>query len=157
MRFLGSYRKMPEYWFYLGYFLMEAGDHKDAIDVLSEAVKMRPGYSDAYYFLGSAYEASGLDIKAFEAYRKAVKADPGSFDAYFSLGVTCGRLGKYTEAVDALKKAVMLEPEYADAHYNLGIAYLFLKDEEAANNVYRILKGLNPDLARKLRGLINRE
>lgn len=152
---LRTYKKLPEYWYHLGYFLMEAGAREDAMGVLKEAVKMRPGYADAHYLIGSVHEASKQDMKAFEAYRKAVKADPGSSDAYFSLGITCGRLGKYTEAVDALKQAVRLEPGYADAHYNLGIAYLFLKDRESARAEYRILKEISPGSAQKLLGLID--
>jgi len=151
-----AYRETPERWFYLGYFLMEADAYKDAIDVFKEAIRLKPGFADACYYLGAAYEKTGKDTKAVGAYMKAVKAAPDFTDAYFSLGMTYGRLGKYREAVDALKEAVRLEPDYADAHYNLGVAYLFIKDKGSAVERYKILKPLNAALADKLFALIKR-
>lgn len=145
-----SYKEAPERWFYLGYFLIEAGAHEDAIGVLKEAVRLRPDFADAYYYLGSAYEKAGKDTKATEAYKKAVLAASDFSDAYFSLGLTYGRLGKYREAANALKETVKLEPDYADAHYNLCLIYLVLKDKASALEEYRILKGLDVNLAEKL-------
>jgi len=145
-----TYKKTPQYWFYLGYFLLGAGAHKEAIDVLKEAAKMKPDFADAYYYLGAAYEKSGKDTEAGEAYRRAVKAAPDYTDAYFSLGITYGKLGKYREAADALKSAVRLEPDYADARYNLGLAYLLLKERGLALEEHRALKGISPALADKL-------
>jgi len=145
-----SYRNMPERWFYLGYFLMEAGAHKDAIGVLKEAVRLQRGLADAHYYLGVAYEESKMDTKAVGAYRKAISAEPGFPDAYFSLGMTYGRLGRYREAVDALKGAVRLEPDFADARYNLCLTYLLLKDKASAAEEYRVLKEISPELANRV-------
>lgn len=145
-----AYKKLPEYWFYLGYFLSETSAFKDAIDVLKEAVRQNPGFADAHYYLGAAYEKSKMDAKASEAYMKAVKAAPDFSDAYFRLGMTYGKMGKYRDAVEALKEAVKLEPEYAEAHYNLCLTYLLLKDKPSAVEEYRVLKGISPELADKL-------
>ncbi|RJQ54812.1 MAG: tetratricopeptide repeat protein [Nitrospiraceae bacterium] len=156
-RAIKSYKKRPEHWYYLGYFLIEAGAYKDAIDVFKEAVRLKPGFADAYYYLGDAYEKSGKDSKAAGAYRKAVKAAPDFTDAHFSLGMACGRMGKYREAVEALREAVRLEPDYADARYNLGLACLFLKDKSSALEEYKALKGLHNDLADKLFKVIQKQ
>jgi TolA-binding protein len=145
-----TYKKTPQYWFYLGYFLLEAGAHKEAIDVLKEAVKIKPDFADAYYYLGVAYEKSGKDTEAGDAYRRTVKAAPDFTDAYFSLGMIYGRMGKYRDAADALRSAVRLEPDYADARYNLGLAYLLLRDRASALEEYRVLKGISPALADRL-------
>lgn len=145
-----AYKKTPQYRFYLGYFLLEAGAHAEAIDVLKEAVKLKRSFADAYYYLGAAYEKSGKDPEAASAYRKAVLAEPDFTDAYFSIGLTYGRMRKYREAIDALKSAVRLEPDYADAHYNLGLAYLLFKDKNSTLKEYRVLKDLSPGLANKL-------
>ncbi|MBI5740094.1 MAG: serine protease [Nitrospirae bacterium] len=145
-----AYKNMPERWFYLGYFLMEAGAHKDAIDVLKEAVRLQHGFAEAHYYLGVAYEESKMDTKAVGAYRKAVGADPAFSDAYFSLGMTYGRLGRYREAADALKEAVRLEPDYADARYYLCLTYLLLKDKASASEEFRALKEISPELANKV-------
>lgn len=148
---LRSYKNSPDHWFYLGYFLIEAGAHKDAVDVLKEAVRLRPDHADAYYYLGAAYEELKTDEKAADAYRKAVKAAPDFSDAYFRLGMAYGRLGRYKDAVEAFKQAVRSDPDHADAHYNLCLTYLLLKDKKSAEGEYRILKELSPELADKLR------
>jgi hypothetical protein len=145
-----AYKETPQYWFYLGYFLLEAGAHKEAIEVLREAVRLRPDSADAYYYLGAAYEKSDKDTEASNAYRKAVAAAPEFTDAYFSLGVTYGRMGKYREAAEALKTAIRLEPDYGDAHYNLCLTYLLLKDKTSAAEEYRLLKAISPELANKI-------
>ncbi len=217
-----DYKNTAEYWFYLGYYLSEAGAHKEAIGIFREAIRLKPGFADAYYYRGVAYEKLGKYKEAAKAYRGAIKLKTDFADAHFSLGVTYGKLGMYKEAIEVLKQAVRIEPDFADAyynmgvaygklgmyregieackqavslnpdftdayynlgiayeksgsyaeaaaafqkvlnfrpdyaeaHYNLGIVYLLLKDKNSALKKYKILKGLNTELANKLFNLI---
>ncbi|MBI4698223.1 MAG: serine protease [Nitrospirae bacterium] len=118
-----NYQNTAEYWFYLGYYLSEAGAHKEAIDVFREAIRLKPDYADAYYYLGAACEKLGKNKEAVKAYSKAIKLRPDFADAHLSLGSVYGKLGMYKEAVDVLMKAAMTEPDFADVYYNLGVAY----------------------------------
>jgi len=47
-----------------------------------------------------------------------------------------------------------LKPSLAEAHLNLGMAYLKLGDKGSAMEEYKILRGLNQELANKLFNLI---
>jgi tetratricopeptide (TPR) repeat protein len=118
-----GYRNTPTYWFYLGYYLSEAGAYKEAVDVLREAIRLKPGFADAYYYRGVAFEKSGKYREAAKSYREAIRSRPDFADAHFSLGVIYGKLGMYKEALEVLRKAVNIEPDFADAYYNMGVAY----------------------------------
>ena len=144
-RILKEYRTTPEYWFYLGYYLSEAGAHKDAAEVLGEAIRMKPGYADAYYYLGVASEKLNKHKEAERAYRKAVKAAPDFADAYFSLGVLYGKQGLYREAAEALKQAVRYAPDFPDAYYSMGVAYGKLGMFRNSVEAYRQAVRLKPD------------
>ena len=55
----------------------------------------------------------------------------------------------------SFKQAIKINPDFADAHYNLGAAYLLLNDRGSALKQYKILKSLDPELAKKLINLSN--
>ncbi len=118
-----NYKNTAEYWFYLGYYLSEAGAYKEAADVFREAIRIKPGFADAYYYRGAAYEKSGKYKEAAKSYSEAIKLKTDFVDAYFSLGVIYGKLGMYKDAVKVLKQAVSIEPDFADAYFNMGVAY----------------------------------
>jgi Tfp pilus assembly protein PilF len=59
-------------------------------------------------------------------------------------------MGHDGDAVEALQKAIAIDPAYAKAHYFLGLIYLKLQRPESAFKVYRILKDIDGDLAKKL-------
>jgi tetratricopeptide (TPR) repeat protein len=117
------YRNTAAYWFYLGYYLSEAGAHKEAVNVFKEAIQLKPGFADAYYYRGVAYEKLGKYNDAATSYREAIKSRPDFTDAYFSIGVIYGKLGMYKESLEALRHAVSIEPDFADVYYNMGVAY----------------------------------
>lgn len=57
--------------FTLGNLCMEQGRYEDAIAAYQEAVKLNPGFADAWNKLAVAYQNIGQDKKALEAYRKS--------------------------------------------------------------------------------------
>lgn len=142
-----DYKNTAEYWFYLGYYLSEAGAYKEAADVFREAIRIKPGFADAYYYCGAAYEKSGKYKEAAKFYREAIKLKTDFADAYFSLGVIYGKLGMYKEALNVLKQAVSIEPDFADAYFNMGVAYektgMYKEDIEANKQAV----SLKPDFA----------
>jgi Flp pilus assembly protein TadD len=144
-RIIKEYNKTAEYWFYLGYYLSAAGAHKEAAGVLGEAVRLKPGYADAYYYRGIAYEKLNKNKEAAAAFRKAVKAAPDFADAHFSLGVLCGKQGRYREAVEALKQAVTFAPDFPYAYYSMGVAYGKLGLMRDSVEAYKQAVRLKPD------------
>lgn len=142
-----NYRNSAEYWFYLGYYLSEAGADREAVDVFKEAIRLKRDFAEAYYYRGAALEKLGRHKEAARDFKEAIRSKADLTDAHLSLGVTYGKLGMFKEAVEVLKQAVRLEPDFADVYYNLGVAYsklgLYGEGIEAGRKAIR----LKPDFA----------
>ncbi|MBI4825827.1 MAG: tetratricopeptide repeat protein [Nitrospirae bacterium] len=142
-----NYKKTADYWFYLGYFLIQVKADKEAAQVLREAIRLKPGFAEAHYYLGIACEKLDRNKEAIKAYKEAVRLSPDFTDAHFSLGVIYGKKGMYKESLDALKQAIRLDNDFPDAYYYMGIAYanlgMFKEGIEANKQAVK----LKPDFA----------
>ncbi len=112
----------------LGAVLSDAGRASEAIEVLTQAVKLRPTMFEAYYNLGVAHESLKRWPEAIAAYSKAIKLTPtdanpraSQADAQYNLAVAYRRGGKLEEAVAPAREAVQLAPDRPHAHLNLGM------------------------------------
>ena len=70
--------------------------------------------------------------------------------AHLNLGLAYFNLNRLEEARKALQEAVALEPKDPQAHYALCVYYARAGDAQAANREFKILQGLDKDLAQKL-------
>jgi tetratricopeptide (TPR) repeat protein len=70
------------------------------------------------------------------------------------LGAAYFHTGRFEEAIVSYKQAIRLKPSLAEAHLNLGMSYLRLGDRGSAIEEYKILRGLNQELANRLFNLI---
>ena len=134
----------------LGIAYYELGFHKDAIEAFKQAIRIDPDYAKTYCNLGVTYGQLGFYKDEIEAYIQAIRIDPDYAKAHYNLGAAYGQLGFHKDAIEAFKQAIRINPNNAIAHYNLSVAYLLIGDRNSALNEYRILKGLNIDLADKL-------
>jgi tetratricopeptide (TPR) repeat protein len=71
----------------------------EAVAVLKEAVRVRPGAADARSALGSAYNGAGLNDEAIEQFRLAIEMDPELIAAWYNLGLVADALGLADEAL----------------------------------------------------------
>ena len=60
-----------------GQFCMQAGKDAEAIAAFEEAVKIDPGFTEAWRHLAILYEKTGEEKKALEAFRRARKVAQG--------------------------------------------------------------------------------
>ncbi len=140
----------------LGFTYDRLGRYQEAIEAYKSAAKVNPNYVEAYYNLGVTYGKLGRYQDAIEAYRQAIKIRPDYFKAYNNLAVMYGALGRYGEKIEACKQAIRIRPNDANAHFNLGSAYVSMGNKEASMEEYKILKGLNAQMAEKLLANINK-
>jgi tetratricopeptide (TPR) repeat protein len=63
-------------------------------------------------------------------------------------------MGRNAEAVPHLQRAIELDPEFAQARYQLAMAYVLMKDREAARCELAALEPLDAKLAGLLRTLV---
>ncbi len=139
--------------------------HEEAIAVFKLAIKIRPDVIDAttYYQLGLAYDALRKYSDALSVFKQALsvrrahllengndQSGPSLAMVRHNLGLEYSKMGRYNEAIRELKEAVKLDPEMAESFYALAIAYLGQGDRRSAETQEKILKKLNPELARKV-------
>ncbi len=128
--------------------------HLQKLDFYKKKLLGRPDAPEIYCSLGSEYVALGRYGEAVEAFEKAIAEDPGSEDAYYKLGFSFAKLHFPGKAVKALNRAILIKPDFQKAHHLLGLMYLVLGRKDAALRQYRILCGLDKELASELLGYI---
>lgn len=74
---------------------------------------------------------------------------PGNSKLHFNLGMAMGGKSRWEEAKPAFLRSVELAPDFPEAHYRLGIVYRELKDEENAQNHWRIAASLGYNIQMK--------
>src|SRR5437868_11793858 len=83
-----------------GVALLEKQQGDPAIEELRLAIKMKPGFAEAYNVLGLALARKGDARLAAESFRKAVALDPKQYKAYRNLGQALQQLGDVDGAVN---------------------------------------------------------
>ncbi|MDW7710844.1 MAG: tetratricopeptide repeat protein [Deferrisomatales bacterium] len=129
----------------LGAVLGEAGRMEEAIDALSEAVRLAPEHVESYANLGAALASVGRLQEAIPALFRAVAIEPDNPDALNNLGTALTNVGRLDEAAAALSEAIRLGPEQARAWYNLGRLHVLAgRSAEAVAALERAV-ALKPD------------
>ena len=147
----------PDYakaFYSLGWAYSELGLYSEAIETYKQAIRINPDYAAAYYNLGLAYAKLGRYSEAIEIYKQAIRIDPDDAAAHYNLGVAYGNLRRHSEEIKTYNQAIRINPKYINAHFNLGLAYLKIGDTGSALQEYKILKGLDAELANRLFNLI---
>jgi Flp pilus assembly protein TadD len=106
----------------LGIALGKKGQMDEAIRQFQEAIRLKPGYPDAYNDIGIALSKKGQWDEAIRQFQEAIRLKPDYAEAHNGLGIALGRKGQLGEAIRQFQEAIRLKPDYAEAHNSLGIA-----------------------------------
>ena len=117
---------------------------KNREQVLKQAVRLDPGYTDAalmladdYYFSGSGSSNAQGTTKALSVINKFLEINPLSSDILNLLGRIYLQT-KYTrEAMGIYRKLVDLHPDSATYNFNLGVSLYQLKSYDEAEKCFR--------------------
>ncbi|HZQ46902.1 MAG TPA: tetratricopeptide repeat protein, partial [Verrucomicrobiae bacterium] len=104
----------------LGHALSLAGRPDEAIRHLDEAIRIKPGFPQAYFNRGSQYGVQGKLEQAIADFREAIHYNPGYEQAYCNLGKALVLKGELEEARTNFLAALRCKPDYAEAHAKLG-------------------------------------
>lgn len=116
----------------LAFAYIETGRVDQAIDEWQRVVRLRPGFAEAYYNLGSALANRGRRREAIAALESAIDAKADYAEAHNNLGVLLQSEGKLKAAVKSYERAIEIRPDYAFARHNLGSAHLARGEIEEA-------------------------
>lgn len=138
----------------LGLMLIHAGQTEEAISTLHKAINIDPSFSDAFDFLGKAYEVKRIDSQAIAAYLEAMRIvgeSPENVAAYRAAFEREGLIGYWrlrTEKKKAGGDNALLDTQLAALHARVGNVHAALDHlERAFRDREPLLVGLRSDLA----------
>ena len=123
-------------------------DFPQAYQHISQAIRLRPGYADAYQSLAMVLAAEGRFDAALENINKALQLDPFSVIHHHSKGIVYYLREEYDEAIVSLKKSIELEPDFLFSHIFWG-ASLYMKGhiEEGIERFHQLPPAGSADLS----------
>ena len=113
----------PEVYYWLGTRLTEAGQHEEAVRVLTRSVGLNPTSAAANASLGLALARTDHPQEAEDALKRAIALNPKLAHAHFVLGNLYGKYKRWEEAIQHLKLVAALDPQNYEAQYLMAICY----------------------------------
>ncbi|MDH7482890.1 MAG: tetratricopeptide repeat protein [Armatimonadota bacterium] len=104
----------------LGFFLMEAGRHDEAIKHFRAALRDNPRYAEAHVNIGNILSEQGKTEEALREYQAALKVRPGFAPALNNIAGILEQKGQMIEAMHKYEEAVKADPSSATSHLNFG-------------------------------------
>lgn len=118
---------------------------EDALAKLKKALEVYPGFFDAQWMVGNAYERLRDPDRALAAYKKACEIDPSSPLPHQSMGELYEGMGKYNDALDEFKKAIQADPGNVAPYIYSSWVYINIGELEEALAVSRKALEIDPD------------
>ncbi|HEY0710895.1 MAG TPA: DUF4388 domain-containing protein [Polyangia bacterium] len=129
----------------LGISLSSDGRHAEAVQVLHEVVRRRPGSAEPLCDLGMALNAADQIDEAVGAFNQALAIDPQSPQAYCGLGLAYQKQRRWVEAAQAFRTTEQLAPDNVIGPLNLGLALTEIGDGAGAQRALLRASALAPD------------
>lgn len=140
----------------LGIIYFKLKRYDEAIATFRQALAVKPGYEMALNYIGVSFAQEKKYKEAIDAFKEYVKVVPESADGWFNIGINYMLLRDFRGALDPLRRCIQIKPDYAVAQFNLAVVYLNLGDRGTAGEILTTLNKLDPDLANRLRRLMER-
>jgi Tfp pilus assembly protein PilF len=133
-----------------GLALFEAGGLQSAVNAYLISLSLEPNSAEVYLSLAHAYLKLKKDNDAVKAFKESIRINPDVPEAYYGLGLVYFHMHRNKDAADAYKRAITLKPGMGKAHYGLALAYQELGKQDGLLEEYKILQGLDRNLAKQL-------
>lgn len=150
---LAQHPSHPDLLHLLGAALGQRGEFGSAVELIEQAITLKPTAVLFHNHLGVFLRAQGELARARAAFSRATELDPRSADAWNNLGSILLDFREPKKAVACFRSAIALNPRSADMHFNLGLALRRCKLRAEAAAAYRAAIGINPSHTRALSNL----
>jgi tetratricopeptide (TPR) repeat protein len=131
----------------LGSLLAKEGKLDQAMDNYRTALRYRPNFPEAHFFMGSALDQQGKPDEALAEYRKTLWFRPTEEQAHIFMGIILARQKKYDAAIQEYEVALKLNPDSAATENNLARVYHSLGQFDLAIQHYNAALALDPKLS----------
>lgn len=131
----------------LGSVRAKEGRLDEAIKYYETALRYKPGYPEAHFFLGNALDRQGKLEDAITHYQKSLWFRPTQEPAHIFLGIALSKLQRLGEAETNYVAALKINPDSAVAHNNYArLLHTQSRWDEAIEHYLRALQ-IDPELA----------
>jgi len=113
----------PDVSFALGLSYFNLGNYSTAQASFEKALKARPDFAEAEYFIGRCNGKLQKPLQAAQAYQRAMALKPSFYPAPYQLALLDLQTDRSQDAVPLLQQVVHLNPGFPDAHFELGKIY----------------------------------
>jgi len=114
-------------------YLFEYAQFDKAIDELSQLIKLKSNYVNAYKIRGFVYLFGTQQYnKAIADFNKAIELEPNCLEAYNAIGVAYLVKQEFQKALENFNKAIEINPDFLDAYNNRGWTYLLNEEYDKA-------------------------
>jgi len=148
-------RRAPPVYFVTGLVQQSAGAIDKAIAAYRKAVKLEPGYFDAWINLGVCHRALGEFANAAKCYERAIVIAPSVPLGYKNLGMVHVDQDDHESAAAAFAKALEVEPDSASSEHALAYSLRCIGRSDEAIAHYRRAIDIEPDRATAYLDLAN--
>lgn len=125
--------------------ITKAKDVRSAIANFNKALKLYPGYLDAWIRKGVTLYDNKDYFEAEICFNQAVSLSPVSFKAFYNRGKNRMSMKDYEGAVSDFDKAVGVKPEHIGALNYLGDAYAKLGNQTLASKYWELAQDLSEE------------
>jgi tetratricopeptide (TPR) repeat protein len=98
---------------------MQAGQYDEAVTLLSEIIRKRPAYAEAWNRRATVYYLAGEFRKSIADCDQVLKRNPKHFGALSGLGQIHMQLEQYDEALKWLRRALDVNPNMVGVEINI--------------------------------------
>jgi len=130
----------------LGVLAAAQADFPAAIDLLRQALAVRPDMPMLHNNLGNALAKAKQFEAAAASYRRAIELAPDYAEAHFNLATALSELKDHLSATIAARRAVELAPRNAKAAVILGLNLMEIGRSGEAIAAFRHAQGVRPDI-----------
>jgi tetratricopeptide (TPR) repeat protein len=134
-----------EYGLFCKAWLMFENDKSGAIDLYTQAIKIKQNFWEAYYNRGWNYNALKKYSEAISDYTKSIEINPDYDKAYANRGRSYFEFKKYSEAISDFTKAIEINSN-DKLYYYRGTTYAFLEEYTKAVSDFTKAIEINPNL-----------
>lgn len=123
----------------------EAEDLRLAVENLETAIRLKPDYAPAHYYLAAAYERQGNLEEASKRLSALTQVQPNDVGLGFQLSIIYLKMERIDEAEKELERILSVYPDYSNAMWYLAAIKADKNDAAAALALLRRVDKLNPD------------
>ena len=133
--------------------LVQRGQIEQAIGVIQQATKKRPGNAKYHYNLGVLNSEIGKTTSAQQHYQAAVQFEPKMISAHRNLARLLAQTGQWNRATHHFEAVVRIHPQDADSRYNWGVSLAKQSRWQEAAEQFRSALTIRPNFPRAQRYL----